>query len=296
MSDTTDGSPIVIIESKFCDFNDISEGDWRKNKSAVSGILGIGKPGKEIKFNPIAQTLMIKCLERILDSEKQVMSKVEVAKLASESGGDVRCAIHNIQFYCGVGNTEKRISPNKKKFVGNSKKSEVDSNKVFCSRGFPLGLFHSLGKVLYGKREESELEHSPNINQKRGKLSFNPETVIESSGSDQSTFTLFLHQNYPQFFSDIDELMLASDYMSCSDLLFSPWQLEIKSALHVYAGSVASRGVLFSNQNPSKTPSSSFSALKQLKKPMWFESFKKEINNREVLDNCIVGCIQRGES
>lgn len=40
-------------------------------------------------------------------------------------------------------------------------------------------------------------------------------------------FNLYLHQNYVEFFSDIEDLVRASEYLSTADLLCSNWDVSI---------------------------------------------------------------------
>lgn len=42
-----------------------------------------------------------------------------------------------------------------------------------------------------------------------------------------SMFNLYLHQNYIDFFSDIDDVVRASDYLSIADVLCSNWNVSV---------------------------------------------------------------------
>lgn len=44
-----------------------------------------------------------------------------------------------------------------------------------------------------------------------------------------SMFNLYLHQNYADFFSDIDDVVKASEYLSTADVLCSNWSVSLIS-------------------------------------------------------------------
>lgn len=43
----------------------------------------------------------------------------------------------------------------------------------------------------------------------------------------ESMFNLYLHQNYVDFFSDIDDVVRASEYLSTADVLCSNWSVSV---------------------------------------------------------------------
>ena len=49
--------------------------------------------------------------------------------------------------------------------------------------------------------------------------SFTPEDVIDNFNMEASMFTAFLEENYLNFFTDMDEIASATEYMGDSDLL-----------------------------------------------------------------------------
>ena len=62
-----------------------------------------GNVAQEIKFNPVAQTALVKALTRVSVTESakaklQALSKESIKQLALSSAGDVRCAINSLQF------------------------------------------------------------------------------------------------------------------------------------------------------------------------------------------------------
>lgn len=52
-----------------------------------------------------------------------------------------------------------------------------------------------------------------------------PESIYEKTSMGASSFSLFLHQNYLAFFSDIDCVAKAAHYLSDSDVLSAYWMV-----------------------------------------------------------------------
>jgi len=46
-----------------------------------------------------------------------------------------------------------------------------------------------------------------------------------------SMFNLYLHQNYVEFFTDIDDVVRASEYLSTADVLCGNWNVSV--ILHI---------------------------------------------------------------
>ncbi|ODQ78797.1 hypothetical protein BABINDRAFT_9031 [Babjeviella inositovora NRRL Y-12698] len=114
-----------------------------------------------IKFNPIAKTILLKPLKRIIQSESALGGLVvkrseaeEVLRRLGESGlGDIRSAISALEFWAS----------NK----GNSAlNSGIDL--ISLTREDHLGLFHAIGKIVYGSTSSSnggkETEEVQNYN------------------------------------------------------------------------------------------------------------------------------------
>lgn len=56
---------------------------------------------------------------------------------------------------------------------------------------------------------------------------------------------MYLHQNYIDFFTDVDDLVRASEFLSFADILGGDWNT--RSSLRDYSTSIAARGVMHSN-------------------------------------------------
>ncbi|KAI5618533.1 cell cycle checkpoint protein RAD17 [Silurus asotus] len=249
-----------------------------------------------ISFNPVAPTSMMKVLSRIatLEASKSagrnsVPDKATLEQLCSGSSGDVRSAINSLQFFSYTGadfSLEQSLWASKK-----GKSSTAASKPRSKGRGRPakasaaleespaiggkdasLFLFRALGKILYCKRESYEEGDVPELpahlsEHHRDKLLVDPELVIERSHMSGEFFNLYLHQNYVDFFSDVEDVARASEYLSDADFLTAEWTS--RSTMLGYGSSVATRGLIHSNAARAQAAHQSSVGFKPLHKPHW---------------------------
>jgi cell cycle checkpoint protein len=93
-----------------------------------------------------------------------------------------------------------------------------------------LDLFHAIGKVLYCKRtDEPEQQPLPPhmIKRTRNELVIDPEELLDKIPSSPDSFAAFLHQNYPDFYSNIKDLSQAAENLSIADPFFNEWTVSI---------------------------------------------------------------------
>ena len=111
----------------------------------------------------------------------------------------------------------KRSSTSQK---GDAKKSKLASigGKDSC-----LDLFHGMGKILYNKREESTESYNVKHSLKRKCLQNSPEELLDKVPMSEDSLNCFLHQNYADFFSKMDDLSLAAEHISLADGFFNEW-------------------------------------------------------------------------
>ncbi|XP_013419387.1 cell cycle checkpoint protein RAD17 isoform X1 [Lingula anatina] len=266
-----------------------------------------------ISFNPVAPTSMVKVLQRIATTEStkgahkfSVPSKSTLEAIANASSGDIRGAVNALQFACLRDTADlasiMRSSCKDKKKSEQSSKSKSKSAKSKQTKGTSnagdeeetdlaaiggkdtsLFLFRALGKILHCKRDPDSSDAlllPPHLAQySRHDLLLNPEVVIERSNLSGDFFTAYLQQNYVDFYSDIDDVVRASEYISDCDFLTSDWVSRTSQGL--YAASVAARGIMFSNSARAGSTSTGGSGLgwKPLHKPQWFASAKKAREN-----------------
>ncbi|XDV20972.1 hypothetical protein PO909_026171 [Leuciscus waleckii] len=247
-----------------------------------------------ISFNPVAPTSMMKVLSRIVTIEVgkssgriSVPDKAALDLLCSGSSGDIRSAINSLQFSSFTDSSLERIlwaskkgkSSSAKPAVrakGRSKSSKSTDMQVespaIGGKDASLFLFRALGKILYCKRESYDSSQAPKLpphltDHQRDKLLVDPELVIERSHMSGEFFNLYLHQNYPDFFSDVEDIARASEYLSDADFLTAEWSS--RSTMLEYGSSVATRGLMHSNSSRAKANSQSTTGFRPLHKPHW---------------------------
>ncbi|THH32320.1 hypothetical protein EUX98_g1842 [Antrodiella citrinella] len=199
----------------------------------------------QIKFNPIAPTLMKKALQHLVSShfgssQSSVSppSKEVLDVIVETSNGDIRSAIMALQFACISDGT------------GSKAKSKTKAKKVTLNRGLmeavtrreqSLVLFHLVGKVLYNKRKgdapapssskkdierdkaiDVGLKDPPNLPKHlkahdRKASRVDVEALYADSPIDSSLLSLYIHQNYTQYCNELDECGGIVDWLSWVD-------------------------------------------------------------------------------
>jgi cell cycle checkpoint protein len=224
-----------------------------------------------IEFNAIAPTILAKALELVVQKESRKSGRRKtpgplVLKKLGEVG-DIRSAIGSLEFLCLRGDTDGDWGA--KVAFGKAKKGpkeiamtrmEEESLELVTRREASLGIFHSVGKVVYNKRDETALipnhghnaERLPDFmsNHSRPKKSqVCVDELIDETGTDTSTFIAALHENYilscdapPTSFdySSLDHVNGCIDALSDSDLLCPSWGGSFNSTNS--GGSFGSRG------------------------------------------------------
>ncbi|KAK2517648.1 Rad17 [Columba guinea] len=261
-----------------------------------------------ISFKPIAPTNMMKVLNRIAATEASMnrernyaLDRTSLELLCRGCSGDIRSAINSLQFSsmkdCSLEeefwSRKKRSSTLKCKAstvskVGKKSKSDTSEDKEIQAIGgkdASIFLFHALGKIIYCKRDpvsDSEFPQLPaHLSEyRRDTLLIQPEDIVEKSHMSESMFNLYLHQNYVDFFSDIDDVVRASEYLSTADVLCSNWSTRL--VMEKYSGSVATRGVIHSNTSRAFAHQQGGGmGFRPLHKPQWF------FINKKYQENCL---------
>ncbi|XP_072771381.1 cell cycle checkpoint protein RAD17-like [Nerophis lumbriciformis] len=230
-----------------------------------------------ISFNPVAPTSMMKVLTHIATLQKTSrLDQAVLDKLCSGSSGDVRSAINSLQFSSisdgGLQRNRALTSQKKVSFKSGQKKKSRSSHggkeeeQSVGMKDACLFLFRALGKILHCKRASPECAERASLpahlcQHHREPLQLDPELVVERSHVSGDFFNLCLHQNYLDFFSNIEDVDGASEYLSDADLLTSDWTS--RSVLEAYASSVATRGLLYSNCQQAAV------GFRPLHKPHW---------------------------
>ncbi|XP_040010805.1 cell cycle checkpoint protein RAD17 isoform X3 [Xiphias gladius] len=261
-----------------------------------------------ISFNPVAPTTMMKVLTRIstIEGGKScgricVPDQGVLEMLCSGSSGDIRSAINSLQFSSlpdislekgllwrmkkdrPVTSMSKAVSrTNQRKKSKQTKEQEEE--QAIGGKDASLFLFRALGKILHCKRgnhegaEAAEGDSGPGLSTHlshhyREALLVDPELVVDRSHMCGEFFNLYLHQNYLDFFSEVEDVDRASEYLSDADLLTADWTS--RSTMGDYGSSVATRGLLHSNSQQVSV------GFKPLHKPNWL------LINKKHRENCL---------
>ncbi|KAH8096805.1 Rad17 cell cycle checkpoint protein-domain-containing protein [Cristinia sonorae] len=202
----------------------------------------------QIRFNPIAPTLMKKALQHLVtthfSSSTQTLSapptKDVLDVVVESSNGDIRSAIMALQFACISGS-----SGLKTKGRSRGKKATVSESRALLEtvtrREQSLALFHLVGKLLYNKRKgdapiqsaakkdierdkavDARLKDPPKLPKHLGvherKASrVDVEALYADSPIDSSLLSLYIHQNYTQYCNELDECGGIVDWLSWVD-------------------------------------------------------------------------------
>lgn len=149
---------------------------------------------------PAAMKNMLKRVTLILNSKASHMLEVtqdSIDEVLSNSIGDVRSTLLNIIF------TSLKVPNNKL--------------KSDCGlRGESLGLLHGVGRVINPKRI---------VNGDSWQFAHDPDDIAGYFQSQAKNFLHFLHENYLNTMSTIEEVDVCSDIMSLSDTMSTEWRV-----------------------------------------------------------------------
>ncbi|SJX61687.1 related to cell cycle checkpoint protein RAD17 [Sporisorium reilianum f. sp. reilianum] len=288
----------------------------------------------EVRFNPVAPTIVLKGLKRAIErassSTSKTTSKVWLQLLqaiAEDSNGDLRAAVNCLQF---VGANSKHLETIAKQ-RGATKGQDLGKAMrkmmpLVSGRESSLALFHALGKVLYNKREgdpgdegtngrdtaNSDTESDQDIDgdgdgqqdssQLKQRLKRAMQSIVQSPSNqdslcnlpehlsfldrrpsrvapdqlwadlpvDPSVFQLYLHQNLPQFCTEVEQCESILEFFSTADVLMPLHEQYRHSSLSAYyAFLLSTRGTLL--HLPSPVPRSG----QKLGKATWWDVQKK---------------------
>ncbi|XP_029074549.1 cell cycle checkpoint protein RAD17 isoform X2 [Monodon monoceros] len=239
-----------------------------------------------ISFNPVAPTIMMKFLNRIVTKEANkdggkivVPDKTSLELLCQGCSGDIRSAINSLQFSSSTGKNnlwprKKRMSSLKSDAVLSKSKGRQKPDRIFENqevqaiggKDVSLFLFRALGKILYCKRASVTELGSPRL---------------PSHLSEYERDTLLVQpENYIDFFTEVDDLVRASEFLSFADILSGDWNT--RSLLREYSTSIATRGVIHSNKARGFAHcQGGGSSFRPLHKPQWF------LINKKYRENCL---------
>ncbi|KIK63965.1 hypothetical protein GYMLUDRAFT_40178 [Collybiopsis luxurians FD-317 M1] len=284
----------------------LASGSWGRDQDGAVDIRTLlpkdvlqGPYVHEIRFNPIAPTLLKKALQALLNrhfGSKSPITGQMLDVVVDSANGDIRSAIMALQF------ASIRLKKNPK---GGGPQVLVES---ITRREQSLVLFHLLGKVFYNKRKgdppppsalakdikkdqelDRRLEDPPELpphlsehNRKASRVDVN--TIYADSPIDSSLFSLYIHQNYTQFCTNVDECDGIADWLSWADSSGG----EAWHQINPYRFHLMALGTLHSLPTPVPRLS------QKVYKPDFFENLNKEKEAREGVRDVRSWIIEQG--
>ncbi|KAJ3237487.1 Cell cycle checkpoint protein rad17 [Chytriomyces hyalinus] len=314
--------PIVLILSDTV-ASSSDHSDWRASsfesglnfKNLVPENVRTSSGFSRIHFNPIAPSILVKSLNRIVDQEfgarkHAVLKKPtrhEIDSVAHSCGGDIRNALNTLQFLALNRHTEssRNSSSQERSHIisqqSSSQRSAANNDSISKSdignRNVNLIFYHALNKILIGKRlsTSEQCDEFPGSNES---FSTNNDTNHEMHLPRH----LFHYERKPlksnpesvfeasHVDSDTFTAYLAQNYtsyftdieecVSAADAYCTADTLsgswKNRSSMGLYSASIACRGTLFARQHPA--PSQKFGGMN---KPHLFTALKEK---RETYD------------
>ncbi|KAE9386945.1 Rad17-domain-containing protein [Gymnopus androsaceus JB14] len=214
----------------------LASGAWGRDQDGAVDIRTLllkdvlhGPYVHEIRFNPIAPTLMKKALQALVTKHYALQKSPVTGQMfdiiIESSNGVIRSAIMALQFACiRLIKKPKRGDP------------QVLMESI-TRREQNLVLFHLMGKVLFNKRKgnlpnpsatakdikkDQEIDRKltdppllpPHLSEHDRRAS---RTIYADSPIDSSLFSLYIHQKFTQFYTDVDECDGIADWLSWAD-------------------------------------------------------------------------------
>ena len=185
-------SPIII---EFSDYNQSKIRGFSQSFHFQSNF-------KVINMNPIAPTFMKKGLLLLKNvvpkSVKCHFSDALLKQVCEISNGDMRLAINNLQLVCGG--------------------DRSCTKSLICSRkDFGIGLFHSIGKLLYPKRDNPSIKSSTCKKCKMGSLVTSVDQIVDFCSISAQFLLGTLEENMSKVLHDLETYSLCLDDFLVSD-------------------------------------------------------------------------------
>ncbi|KAF8569178.1 hypothetical protein P879_00709 [Paragonimus westermani] len=184
-----------------------------------------------VEFNPVAPSLVLKALTRIMSRSNQ-LPRTLLQLLANECTGDLRTAVNQLQFLAKSGWKKSLTLP----------KSEANAE---CRRDTGMIVFRVLGKILHGKRDPhvKRAHGDPGFVAdplpphlacwKRPPLAFNLDEILDQCQMNGDTIVAWLHENYLDFSPHMHSTQWSADRLSWADAHLSGgmnWRLGLTPA------------------------------------------------------------------
>ncbi|VDP11541.1 unnamed protein product [Onchocerca flexuosa] len=193
---------------------------------------------EELAFNASATIFLSKALRRIASLLKINVSPLQIKRIANNSNGDIRTAIHNLQL-CFDGSRE---------FI-----------EIFpLHSSILIDPYHSLGKLLYAKRCNNADDNWKKAEEKLKielrevySRDYPPKDdvteVLNKSGMNAEKLVMFIHEHELNFAPSLSSYLSILNNISLFDSALGRWEVRIDSILSSYMSEVAARSTIFHN-------------------------------------------------
>ncbi|KAI0634894.1 Rad17-domain-containing protein [Trametes polyzona] len=247
---------IIISDAGLRGENPEEEGSrWRSRSKEAMDVRNVLSPSllhspyvTQISFNPIASTYMRNALKTLLDRHFSSASapgarptKDVLDVIVESSNGDIRSAVMALQFACTADSSVRRTTKGSKKAARGQGPSARVMLEAVTRREQSLALFHLLGKLMYNKRKgdpssssasakdirkDQEIDAGltdppplpPHLKHHDRRASrVDVEALYADTPIDASLLSLYIHQNYTQYCTSIDECEALMDALSWVD-------------------------------------------------------------------------------
>ncbi|KAI0262615.1 Rad17 cell cycle checkpoint protein-domain-containing protein [Gloeopeniophorella convolvens] len=288
----SDSTPVVLVIS---DAGVRAEGESSssRSKELVVDVRTVVPPGlpahlfTEIRFNPIADTLLTSAIKNVMTRAGVRLSAGVLQPVVEGANGDIRSAIMTLEFTFARSATRKQLGKNNSGTIVSSTQREN-----------ALVLFHLMGKIMYNKRKgdphaksasskdvardrafDQRLKDPPPLPSWLSAESRRPsrvdvEMLYASTPIDASLFGLYIHQNYTQYCTTVEQCDSLIDILSWTDSNGSEnWYDANPHAFHVQA-----LGALHSLPTPVPRQG------QRVYKPGFFDALRGEQSARDALE------------
>ncbi|KAK7873126.1 hypothetical protein R5R35_006353 [Gryllus longicercus] len=233
----------------------------------------------QMSFLPVPVTSVVKALKRVVQILRVSVSDELMRDIATESRGDVRKAINDLNILSVNSSQPKKSTSSVNKKLRNQDKTKNSSSKD--SDRETTGLFHSVGRVLYAKRDvpnDVVKKGNNTFIDPRGNLVHKPLEIAKEFCHYANQFVSLAHSNYLDIFSSIECIAKAAEYLSDSDIIMSEWRE--KELLSTVGFSVAVCGFMESNIDPIRR-------WKPLRGSQWNDDLRIAVENRISVENLL---------
>jgi len=248
-----------------------------------------------VNFPPISVGAMRKALSRVLSKENLELDANTLTNFCDATSGDLRQAIHSLQFHFIIRKQDKRISTVNSSDFRKRKSGNLQSSKsISATEAVPVLRLHTQNESLFGLKDPcltffhafGKIFYKKNDNVKstdRIPSEFDADKLIKSASLDSSVVVDVLQENYLNFYTDIDDVSNVSGVFSdCCQLI--AW--EDFDSISLQISSIACRALMHFNTHDVPR------RFQSIRKSRLISSYQMERENRRTFSSFYYGHLQ----